>query len=85
MAYVKTGRIDDALRTLEQALRLRPDDDFIHTNLGVLYARRGNIEAAIKHFTRALELNPRREEARANLNTLLARSRRPPSSQPMTP
>ncbi len=85
VAYVKTGRIDDALRTLEQALRLRPDDDFIHTNLGVLYARRGNIEAAIKHFTRALELNPRREEARANLNTLLARSRRPPSSQPMTP
>ena len=67
------GREADAMRHLEEALRLRPDYAKAHNNLAVLYARQGRLDAARQHWERALQLDPHYDDARRNLELLRKR------------
>jgi Flp pilus assembly protein TadD len=51
-------RYDDALPHFQEAVRLRPEDADIRTNLGALLASRGDLSGAIESFEEALKLNP---------------------------
>jgi len=59
--------VDDALTSLEQALRLNPLSAEAHNNLGGAWQRKGRVDAAIREHQEALRLNPRLVDAQYNL------------------
>ena len=48
--------LEQALKYIEQAVALKPEDGFIRDSLGWVYFRLGDIDRAIKELDRALEL-----------------------------
>ena len=64
MVYFLQHRYDDALPHFEEAVRLRPEDAGIRTNLGALLATRGDFPRAIHEFEAALQINPSDTAAR---------------------
>jgi len=48
--------LEQALKYIEQAVALKPEDGFIRDSLGWVYFRLGDIDRAIKELERALEL-----------------------------
>jgi predicted O-linked N-acetylglucosamine transferase (SPINDLY family) len=61
------GKLDEAMASYEQALRLRPDFAQVHSNLGLIHANRAHWKEAIASYTRALELEPGFADACNNL------------------
>jgi tetratricopeptide (TPR) repeat protein len=64
------GMFDDAIRVLEQAVRLNPSDEVAHLNLGHAYQDKGIKKKAITHLKRALKLKPDLEDAYERLGTV---------------
>jgi tetratricopeptide (TPR) repeat protein len=54
----ETGHPLEAVRKLEQAVRLYPDYSEARSNLGILYARLGRNEEALQQFERAVATGP---------------------------
>lgn len=59
--YQRTGRMEEAIETLEEVLAQGRADKDVHYNLALAYRRVGNAEAAARHTERFQELQ--REEA----------------------
>jgi tetratricopeptide (TPR) repeat protein len=58
VVYLRMGRLDVAITSLEQAARLAPWVAGIDLNLGLAYLRLSKYTEAIPHFRRALDLEP---------------------------
>ncbi|MFZ5862562.1 MAG: tetratricopeptide repeat protein [Nitrospirota bacterium] len=58
MLLMDAGRLDEAQRALESAVRLAPGLSTAHSNLGVLFTRLGDWERAVASFELALRLHP---------------------------
>ena len=58
LVYARQGRMSDAIRECEAALRLDPDHYGAHAQLGVALVATGALEAAVAHLRRAGELRP---------------------------
>jgi len=54
----QVGRLEDAIKETEEALRLDPGLVKAHINLLILYGRAGNLEKAEEHYQAAVQLNP---------------------------
>ncbi len=65
--YFGRGQYPEAIRELEEALRLVPDFPDLHNLLGLALGMNGERERSVSAFRRALELNPNYLEARLNL------------------
>jgi tetratricopeptide (TPR) repeat protein len=52
------GRLDDAVREYQKAIRLKPNDEMYHCNLASAWAMKGDHDKAFEEYRRALELNP---------------------------
>jgi tetratricopeptide (TPR) repeat protein len=70
------GKLDEAIRHYEAALRARPDYAEAHNDLGGALAQQGKVDEAIVHFRRALAINPGYGKARINLGTALTGQRK---------
>jgi protein O-mannosyl-transferase len=68
-------RSADAVRYLERAVEIQPDDADARANLGVAYYQTGDLARAIASFERAVALAPDRADHRANLEQLRAERR----------
>lgn len=67
------GRLDDALRSFENAARLAPQDAEVRYNLGLLRRRMGGSEAEERRaYEQALDLDPGLAEAHLQLGCFLA-------------
>jgi tetratricopeptide (TPR) repeat protein len=66
----KLGRTDEAVATLEEAVRLNPRESRAHSRLGEIYEGRGDIDTARSHFRQALAANPADPVARKALARL---------------
>jgi protein O-mannosyl-transferase len=71
VALDEKGRIDEAIRHLQEALRLNPDSADVQYNLGVAFFQRGRTAEAIRQFQETIRLKPNHAEAHNNLGTAL--------------
>jgi len=71
-ALAKQGKVDDAIRAAQQALKVQPDYGIAHYNLGNLYMQTGRSDLARRHFEEALRLLPNYADAHSNYGQLLA-------------
>ena len=67
LVYLTQRRYAEALPHLQEAVRRRPDDADLQTNLGLALASRGDLAAAIQAFQAALKSSPQNKAARADL------------------
>ena len=68
---VAVGQVQQAIRHLEEAVRLAPDRASAHYRLGTALAMIGSTAGAMERYRRALELRPDFVEAHNNLGGLL--------------
>ncbi len=80
LALDHAGRLPEAIRQFEEALRLAPGDVEIRDNLGVTLEHAGRTADAIRHYQAALALKPNFPEAHNNLGNALARFKRYPEA-----
>ena len=67
------GRLDDAMTSYSQALKIKPDYAEAHCNLGTILENFGQLDKAEANYRRALEIKPEFAVAHSNLgNTLRA-------------
>lgn len=64
VALSRQGKIDDARRAYEQAVRLRPESPAPRTGLAHCFLLSGKLQEAEKEAQKALKLNPKSDEAR---------------------
>jgi protein O-mannosyl-transferase len=67
LSLLNKGLAGKAVKELELARSLRPDDPDIHNNLGIAYAQEGMADKALEEFRCALRLKPDDKSIRANL------------------
>lgn len=58
VALLRAGRVDEALRDLETALKLNPRSAHAYTNRAIALSIKGAQEQALADFDRAIELDP---------------------------
>lgn len=75
-ALLAAGDPKGAIRALEEALRLTPEDEDLHYNLGIAYGKSGDFTNAEPHYREALRLLPDYPEVHNNLGNLLLRAGR---------
>ncbi len=71
--HYRRGEVDQALATLESALKKMPSAALLHYHIGMAYYTKGNRESALHHLEQALAAKAEFqgvEEARATLNKL---------------
>ncbi|HLJ94023.1 MAG TPA: tetratricopeptide repeat protein [Gemmataceae bacterium] len=71
VSFVSQGRVEEALSSFREAIRLRPDLAEGHSNLGKLLARQGRLDEAIAALRRAIELRPELFDAHFSLGNAL--------------
>jgi tetratricopeptide (TPR) repeat protein len=71
-ALVHQGRLEDAIRHISEALRIKPDYAEAHNNLGLALYKQGNINDGISHFLKAVQIDPDYAKAYNNLGSALA-------------
>ena len=76
LAYLNSGRYDQARVCFEEEVKLKPQMDSGHLNLGTAYLRLGRPPQAEKEYRAALALNSSMPEAIAGLSKLLVDQRR---------
>ena len=67
------GRVPEAIRVFENALRIEPDFADGHYNLGNAFMQTGKLQEAIREYECALRLKPDYADAHVNLGTALAK------------
>ena len=79
-ALIRLGRLPEAMRHEEEALRIKPDDAVAHYNMGLALFRLGKVQEAIGHYEQALRKKPNFAEAHNNLGDALFRLGRLPEA-----
>ncbi|HUJ11090.1 MAG TPA: tetratricopeptide repeat protein, partial [Verrucomicrobiae bacterium] len=77
LALVETGKIPEATKYFEQALRLQPDYAESHYNFGLVLAQQGQLVGAIEQWQEAVRINPDYAEAQFNLGIALQQTGKP--------
>jgi protein O-mannosyl-transferase len=65
LLLLRTGRVDDAIKELEQAAKLGSDSS-VYCNLGIAYAAKRQMKTAMECYSKAIRLDPANAEAHYN-------------------
>lgn len=77
--YIRTGDLDSAKRSLDEALKIEPRNSMTNMMMGVLLQQEGspiNLEKADAYFARAISQDPKNAQARNNYGTYLYQVKR---------
>ena len=69
--FTATGRMSEAVKAKEKAIRLAPNDAESHNNLGNTLQELGRLDDALASFRQAIALKPEFAEAHSNLGITL--------------
>jgi tetratricopeptide (TPR) repeat protein len=72
----RDGRVDEAIRHFNEAIKLNPDDPRAHFNLGQLLEGTGKFDDAEHHFREALRVNPEAARVHNELGRVLLQQRK---------
>ena len=72
----KSGRIDDAIREYQAALKITPESPLARNNLGSAFLKQGKVAEAIQEFRRVLSHHPQSFTGHFNLAGALLRTGR---------
>jgi len=64
------GMVDPAIAKFREALRLEPQNEYAHNQLGILYAKKERFDEAFQEFSRVVEIDGRNTYARLWLGIL---------------
>lgn len=67
ITYSMQGRLDDAIKEYQMAIKYKPDFAEAHYDMGVDYFQLGRLDDAIREYELALRYNPNDAKARENL------------------
>jgi Flp pilus assembly protein TadD len=81
VTLMRAGRLDEALRDIETALKLNPRNTHAYLNRGTILSRRGDNRGALADFDRAIELDPVFAEAHAERCAVLILLEEPARAQ----
>jgi tetratricopeptide (TPR) repeat protein len=65
--YLRSGRLQEAVDNLKEAIETDPENDGNYSRLGQLLDQNGESEEALKNYEKAVELNPDNIDANYNL------------------
>jgi tetratricopeptide (TPR) repeat protein len=68
--YESQGRLEDAAREFQTAIRLKPSSADAHNDLGLVYGKQGRFKEAMGEFQTAIKLMPDYAKAHDNLGVL---------------
>jgi len=71
--YFTRGRVEDAVRSYREAIKLEPGYPNPYNNLGNVYYKSGDYDAAVPFFIQAIKLNPGYGAAYNNLGIIYCR------------
>jgi protein O-mannosyl-transferase len=74
--WLRSGRVDDAIREYQAALKVTPESPLARNNLGSAFLKQGKVAEAIQEFQRVLSRNPQSITGRFNLAAALLKSGR---------
>jgi predicted TPR repeat methyltransferase len=74
VCFMYQEKVNDAIYFFTQALKLEPDTEAAHINLGSLYIKNNNIKQAKIHYQKALIINPSNSEVKHILSALTGTS-----------
>ena len=69
--YLMQSKFKQAEQAFKEAIKLNPDYEGIHTNLGTVYAAQGKLENALPEFQEALKNNLHSAELNYNVASCL--------------
>ncbi|MEO1020852.1 MAG: tetratricopeptide repeat protein, partial [Pseudomonadota bacterium] len=61
------GELDQALRSFQKAVDLKPDFAIAHYNIGKVFQEHGHLHTAVKSYRQAISMAPNYADAHANL------------------
>ena len=68
--YYEQKKFDEAAKSFEKAVELKPDNAIYHYNLGTTYCNLGKYEEALKHLKKVVELTPKSQAGKYAKETL---------------
>ncbi len=75
VAYKRLGKKDEALKVLNQALTLAPNDQEVMNNIGSIFYEQEKYDKAAEQFLKALQLKPEDVEILSNLGNALTKAK----------
>jgi len=75
-ALAESGRLDEAIPRLQEAVRLLPDSAELQANLAEALSERGRLDEALPHLEKAATLAPDSGERHASLGAAFLQARR---------
>ncbi len=81
--YLDRGRLDDAIPLLEDAARLAPNHETLHTHLARAYMEKGRGEDAYRALALVRRLYPENWFAPLGMAVLFAATERPDEARPL--
>ena len=75
LILIERGRVDEAIQTLDEALRLDPDSPQLLTQRGIAYERAGRLDRAMTDYAAAIGVDPAYPPALNNRAAMLGRRR----------
>jgi tetratricopeptide (TPR) repeat protein len=79
-AFLREGKLTDAVSHYEQALRIKPDYPEAHANLGFALLQMGQVQQAIQQYEQALRIKPDYVEAHNAVGSILFQLGRHPEA-----
>ncbi|MGB9561614.1 MAG: tetratricopeptide repeat protein, partial [bacterium] len=68
--YLREGKLDDALESYGQAIKINPTIRNVHLNAGIVYLKLRKFDKAESEFKRELDTDPKSSKAYGNLSIL---------------
>ncbi len=68
--YARTGKVTQAIESLQQAIRLNPDRAEYYNELGMVLRREGKFDDARRNYSKAIETDPNYAYAHLNIGIL---------------